>query len=210
MIGNRRINRTLEEKGERPYFFIPPDTMVGEIWKFIDETVIPEIKPYYIISNFGRVYNIYLERYTYGYNCSGYSLLELRLKNGESRYLCIHRLLMLTFCPIENSENLQVNHIDGNKQNNNINNLEWCTSYENVQHAIRIGLTQHPKGNEHPCSKINDSDAHEICKLIDQNVPVKDIIKKLNVTRSTVANIKRGFTWKEVSKEYNFLKNKEV
>ena len=72
---------------------------------------------------------IYLkERSRWIYSC---------FSNGGTRYVQFHRLLMMAFRPVESMEKLQVNHIDGNKQNNNFENLEWCTTQENLNHAIR-------------------------------------------------------------------------
>lgn len=67
--------------------------------------------------------------------------LQVRLydKKGKGKTLKVHRLVAQAFIP--NPNNLpQVNHIDGNKQNNNVNNLEWVSNYENIQHAIKNGL----------------------------------------------------------------------
>lgn len=105
-----------------------------EEWKTID------INPNYEVSNFGRVRNkkghiIKLQVGTYGY-------LQVNLDfNGKNKTKKVHRLVAKAFIPnIENKP--QVNHIDGNKKNNHINNLEWCTNRENVQHAFDIGLNE--------------------------------------------------------------------
>lgn len=74
-------------------------------------------------------------------NRRGYQFVTL-YKENKQYYPAIHRLVAEAFIP--NSDNLpQVNHIDGNKCNNNMNNLEWCTQIENIRHADRTGLSNH-------------------------------------------------------------------
>jgi len=73
---------------------------------------------------------------------SGYRYAMIQLSNGKQKNCRVHRLVAEHFLP--NPDNLPcINHIDGNKENNHVSNLEWCTYQDNMQHAVRTGLT-HP------------------------------------------------------------------
>lgn len=77
-------------------------------------------------------------------NRYGYPIVDL-YSNGKRQTTRIHRLVAETFIP--NSENkTQINHLDGDKRNNNIKNLEWCTPKENVSHAFNSGLMKPRRG----------------------------------------------------------------
>lgn len=72
------------------------------------------------------------------FNTSGYDAVRLS-KDGKKTFFTVHRLVALTFIP--NPDNLpEVNHKDGNKLNNHVDNLEWCTPSQNTQHAVDTGL----------------------------------------------------------------------
>ena len=66
----------------------------------------------------------------------GYLRVDL-MRNGERKHMKVHRLVAETFIPNPHRKP-QANHIDGNKQNNSISNLEWVTNDENRKHAIAI------------------------------------------------------------------------
>lgn len=109
-------------------------TYNGYIWKYYDEHLENEIWKEIIIdnniinvSNKGRI-KLKSNKIIYGFkNKSGYRLITFNKKS-----YVIHRLIAIAFKPIENYDNFQVNHIDCNKNNNNIENLEWVTASENV------------------------------------------------------------------------------
>ncbi len=114
-----------------------------EIWKPIDGT-----DGKYEVSNTGKVRSLnYYHRKTMmemktSLDKYGYRYITLRLGEGKkTTHFTIHRLVAKAF--IQNQDGkLEVNHIDGNKQNNNVANLEWVTTVENRRHAWSIGLNE--------------------------------------------------------------------
>ncbi len=141
----------------------------------------------YLVSNFGRVMSLFREVWGgKGFykiktrlikpaaNEKGYKIVTLS-KNGKHRTFKVHRLVASAF--INNSENKpQVNHIDGNKLNNNSDNLEWCTNSENQLHSIRLGLRK---------STVIDTDLL-FDMFINQNMTSREIAEKLDTTMDTV------------------------
>ncbi len=87
----------------------------------------------YEISNLGRVRVSKTQRILKPDNVNHYLYVRL---NGHK--VSIHRLMMKSFNPISNADTMQVNHIDGNKHNNQLDNLEWCTSSENINHMLTL------------------------------------------------------------------------
>jgi len=72
--------------------------------------------------------------------CKGYVKVNLVKSDGELTCTSVHRILMNTFAHKKGVERLQVNHINGIKNDNRLENLEWCTAKENISHAIKSGL----------------------------------------------------------------------
>lgn len=132
--------------------------MEEEIWRDIP---IDKYKGRYMISNFGDVKS--LAKTWIGHNgcvrTKGDSILRklqtgkgyhsvILFLNGESKQFKVHRLVATAFIP--NPNNLpQVNHKDGDKTNNHVSNLEWCTQSENMTHAFNTGLNAPLKGKHH-------------------------------------------------------------
>ena len=88
----------------------------------------------YYISEDGRVYNSKTKKYLSGsLDKDGYRRFRL---NGLN--VSFHRILMEVFNPVENMSELEVNHINGNKDDNTLANLEWSTRKENMEHLIKI------------------------------------------------------------------------
>lgn len=104
---------------------------------------IPEF-PRYLVSNLGRVVNRLNDRVLIQSPDSG-GYLRVKLYNSFDRFsVSVHRLVTGTFYDVDLSE-LEVNHLDGDKQNNHLWNLEVCTRSENMKHAYATGLSTVPK-----------------------------------------------------------------
>lgn len=104
-----------------------------EIWKVIKEF------PQYKVSNFGQIMSyknpnkpIILKGQI---TKKGYRSVHLRDENGHSYSKQVHRLVLENFSPREDMQQLEVNHIDENKLNNNLTNLEWMTHLENMRYG---------------------------------------------------------------------------
>lgn len=161
----------------------------------------------YTIDENGNVFDIFNNRYKKSYiNHKGYIIYSFYI-NGKSKTFFAHRLVLMTFNPVENMENLQVNHIDGNKKNNNINNLEWCTQSENQKHAFRMGLISR-EGTKNSQCKLSEKEVLEIADLILSGYTIKDICQKYNISKPLVSAIRNKRLWSNLLKDYNFPKSK--
>jgi hypothetical protein len=124
----------------------------------------------------------------------GYEIITLH-KNGKAFTRKVHRLVAIAF--IDNPENKPiVNHLDGNKLNNNYRNLEWTTVSENSKHAMTLDLL--PKGTNHSNSKLDEQSAGEIKFLIEKGFGNSEIANAFGVTSGCVYSIREGITWKDV------------
>ena len=111
----------------------------------------------------------------------GYYQVVFR-QNGKRKYVRVHRLIAETLIPNPNNFP-QVNHIDGNKLNNNINNLEWTTNAINTKHGYDNNLYR-SKRRMHAIEVIHKtSDEHFVFKSI------RECAEKLNLNRKTITSI---------------------
>ena len=129
----------------------------------------------------------------------GYLQVCLTNKNTYS----IHRLVALTF--IENKENkTEVNHIDGNKLNNHISNLEWNTTQENLEHKRinNLGKTLKAKlsatGINNSQAKLDEEDVIFIRTNCETKIDIKKFSKELDVSIATIYDIKNRRSWTHI------------
>lgn len=128
---------------------------------------------------------------------TGYKKINLVNKDKVRKTLSVHRLVAETFIP--NPENKpQVNHIDGNKENNHVSNLEWVTIEENARHALDNELRIPKRGEDHPMSKIDEETALEIINKMSIGYCNGDIAKEYNLHERYVSLIRHKKRWGEL------------
>jgi len=109
--------------------------------------------PKYEISNLGNVRSFFKPKPLLLKQCIRRKYLSVTLSNNQhTKSIRVHRLVALHFIK-NDAQKPFVNHIDGNKYNNHVSNLEWCTCRENTIHAFKIGLRRGYKGAENKTAK---------------------------------------------------------
>jgi hypothetical protein len=87
---------------------------------------------------------------------------------------------------------MQINHIDGNKLNNNIENLEYCDNSHNQLHAYRLGLNYSQRGEKHYKSKLSEK---QVVKIMASTKGYSELAKMYKVSRSAISHIKKHRSW---------------
>ena len=171
--------------------------------------------PNYLVSNFGRVktksrsvkynhsvtrnehFRITEERLLklYYNNRTGYKFVQLRV-GGKAFNKTIHRLVTECFLPYEHGKHF-VNHKDGNKHNNTVDNLEWCTNSYNHEHATRTGLKARGEGIS--TSKLNNNSVHAIKWFLNKGFSHTELSKAFNISRPTISLIAENKIWKHIA-----------
>lgn len=116
-------------------------------------------------------------------------------RNGKGRTRKVHQLVVEAFlgvCP----RGFEINHRDGDKENNALHNLEWVTASENLRHAFRTGLRSNA-GSAHPAAKLTEEQASEIRRLTGK-VRQPELASRYGVSQQTISSIQTGVGWKHV------------
>lgn len=136
-----------------------------------------KLLPWYYISNFGRLYSVRYERFISAFlDKGGYYKCRLTIdENGSTIFTGVHKIELMSFCPIIETDLYIPNHKDGVKTNNFIGNLEWMTISENTRHALDNGLAK-CKCQDNSRSYITNDTVHIICKMLQDGYTPSQIL----------------------------------
>lgn len=183
-----------------------------EVWK-----PVVGYEGYYEVSNLGRVKTaaIFI-RHDGNWSEEGGYVKKIKIRNQQTnRYgyktikLCklgnckqarVHRLVAEAFIDTDNLNN-QINHIDGDKTNNIVSNLEWVTAAENMRHAWETGLVNkdHTIGSKHHNALLDEQKVVEIRKLYKAGgITQKEIAEMYSVKFGTIKDVLSNRTWNHV------------
>ena len=179
--------------------------MNKEIWKDI-----VGYEGLYQVSNQGNVRSLTREhiQFNHNVNCkvkykgkmlkpntqkgTGYLTYTLYNKNKKGKVILVHRLVAINF--LDNKDNCRVvNHIDGDKTNNCVENLEWCTQSHNVKEAYRLGFAKGKQltGTEnHRARQISQYDLNN--NFIRNYEYIKDASEQLKIDASSISSVCKG------------------
>lgn len=181
----------------------------GEIFKeviFYDGRILPQ----YYISNYGRVYSVYSQKLkNTQIDKDRYFRVHISYEKNKSIYTGVHKLELMSFCPIVENDIFIPHHKDNNPQNNFLGNLEWATISENTAFAVNDNAIAKCENNSR--SILSNNQVYEICKLIEMSKTNSEILnvlgyeygKERNRIASIIRLIRRGQTYLDISRQYN-------
>ena len=134
---------------------------------------------------------------------NGYLDVSILVAKAKSLRKRAHRIVAETY--LENPNNLrEIDHIDCNKQNNQVSNLEWVSSKENKRRARLNGLYDNTVGEKHHNSVLTEAQVHSICQCLQDGMRNKDVADLHSIHKDVVGHIKKGDIWKQISSQYQF------
>lgn len=206
-----------ENKNVRSYLMVK--SSLNEQCVFKDEIFVPVIYydgttlPYYFISNYGRIYSELRHKFLIPFlDEGGYLRVSIRISPNKSVFAGIHKLELMSFYPILESDKFIPNHKDGVKTNNILNNLEWVTVSYNTRHALDNGLC-HYIATDNPRSYLTNEQVEQICQYIKDGYSAPEIATLMHLGEENqnernkicaiIRNIMYGSAYMSISMKYD-------
>ena len=140
-------------------------------------------------------------------NWSGIRVMSLHVANDYKRVqilgkmLFVHRLVAQLFIPNNDTSKIEVNHKDSNRANNSVDNLEWVTKSENIQHSYTYGSKKSPEGVLNGKAVLSEQDVKELRSSYiphDKEFGMKALAKKYGVSEPTINRVVHNRSYKNI------------
>lgn len=166
------------------------------------------------ISETGNVYSQKNRRLKYVFaGKRGYKVVQIKF-GGKTKTLKVHRLVAETHLPPPTQEMVDlcslshwkvpcVKHLDNDKQNNHVTNLQWDTQEANNRDAARDGIVPPLKGSLNGRAILTEDTVHALCKDYQDGMQPKEAMAKYGISSQQASKIRTGFAWKHISELYN-------
>lgn len=159
-----------------------------------------ELKYNYYVTEDGQIWsqktNKYLSQHK---DKDGYLKVRLVSKDDKRHTYSVHRLVLENFYPTAGMNNLQVNHIDGNKENNSLSNLEWMTCLENIHHAMDNNLRAKING----ASKLTKEQVVDIYLRVKNGETNISLGAEYNLHPDSVGRIRNKKSWQNILENFD-------
>lgn len=155
----------------------------------------------YHVTKEGEVYNKWGAKLKSNDNGRGYQIVGITVAPYKRVTKAIHRLVAEVYLP--NPYKLSdVDHIDGDKTNNKVDNLRWCTHGENIKHSFD-GERRSARGSKNANAQLTEEEVHDICYLLSNGCSCPQI-RDSGYPYVPVYLIRSKRTWKHISRYYSF------
>lgn len=131
-------------------------------------------------------------------NRIGYIRVSLSDKHGDKKFFLVHRIVAKHFISLPPENKQFINHKNGIKTDNRVENLEWCNMSENIIHAIRNNLRQPIKGEKSNFSKLTEKEVLEIRSKAANKIPYKYLASMYNTSLSNIGHIVTRKNWAHI------------
>ena len=172
---------------------------MGEVWKPMIYKDM-DLSDRFLVSSKGNIYSLMsnkILKQTLNKSTGYYALCVSLGGRKNKKAIKTHIAVASTFIT-GYKDGLVVNHKDGNKQNNDKDNLEWVTCKQNIIHANKHGLKNPIRGSEVYNSKIGENDVRDIRKRLKNKEKQCDIAKDYGVSKDVIYHIAHNQTYKNV------------
>ena len=188
---------------------LKPDIIVNDVELYEAHRALNLVPEKYYVSIDGQMFSRYINKFLrFTSDEDGYLVAHLKRSSGIGRKMSVAKVVLTTFkgTPPGDMEDPTVEHIDGNKRNNNISNLKWLE--RRINSSVRVHTR---RGEECKNSVLKEPQVHEICKLlIYTKMSYRKIALRFNVSIYTVIDIYKRESWVHLTKDYDFDRRKKI